>query len=66
MVEHAKKFTYTERTEVNPQQIEKIVRAYSKGNNKFIRERDGKKPYIKRILHLIPQIPILITVVIRR
>lgn len=61
---HAKKYTYTERTEVNPKHIEKIVRAYSEGNNPLIKELDGKKPYNKRILHLIPQIPILITVVI--
>ncbi|GBC00272.1 hypothetical protein RclHR1_00380040 [Rhizophagus clarus] len=62
--EHAKKYTYTERTEASPKHIEKILLAYNKGNNQYIRETEGNRPNTKRILHVIPHIPKLITVVI--
>jgi hypothetical protein len=51
--EHTKKYTYTERTGVNPKTIENILLSYSRGENHFIKELNGNRPHIKCVLHLI-------------
>ncbi|CAG8505158.1 8411_t:CDS:2 [Funneliformis mosseae] len=41
--EHAKKYTYTERSEFTPEHIEKVLIAYERGDSPHIKEREAEE-----------------------